>query len=366
MRLFPGILLVGILMGAAPGQITLGFEGSAVGMSVSGTPDPEGWSSTGGTVTIAPFGPVASPTSQFPTQGGQWAILHSLGAAGALNGPVGGPAPYPIAPGASANVSVPVQVPFATPGQQLTLSIDYLFVSPECMQSSTYNDWCSVDLVDPATGLSVLNVVFRDTWSSTLSPTGVTPNETGTVTVGACAGALEEAPVGTAHTVTVAVPPALEGQNLRFEAHVADGGDGSFNSWMYLDQVRFQGGIPAPGPMTSTVTDLPGGQHLYTVDAPAVPIFGISYELYTLVSETPAAPTGSGAFLGLHFDNLTTQIITMPLGTHPFHVTMATTPYVWGPFDLPPGTVIDWVTVAIRSTPFPLIAEVTGAQTKTF
>ncbi|NRA97133.1 MAG: hypothetical protein HRU14_13085 [Planctomycetes bacterium] len=362
MRSLCGVTLL-FLSSLVPAQIQLSFEGSAAGASITGSPDAEGWSSIGGTVTVVPFGAIAGPTSQFPTDQPQWCIIRSAGAVGSLATTQGGPAPYPIASGTSGMVRNSVTVPFASPGQQVTLSFDFNYVSQECAQATTFNDWCAVDLVDPATGLSVLSALYRDTWSIELVSGAVTPDETGVVPIGACTGgALEENLPGTSHSVSVVIPAALHGSTLNFEAHVADSGDGSFSGFLYLDNVQIQGGMAPPPPMTSTITTV-AGAHTYSVDAPATAVTGNYYELYTLVSLNPAVPTGSGAFLGMHLDAFMAGIFSQPLGAEPFHVQMTGSTYSWGPFTLPPGLSIDWLTVGVSGG---VLVELTAAQTKTF
>ena len=73
MRSLCGVTLL-FLSSLVPAQIQLSFEGSAAGASITGSPDAEGWSSTGGTVTVVPFGGIVGPTSQFPTDQSQ--ALH--------------------------------------------------------------------------------------------------------------------------------------------------------------------------------------------------------------------------------------------------------------------------------------------------
>ena len=362
MRSLLGVTLL-LLAPLASAQIQLSFDGSTAGPSITAIPDGEGWTSDGGTVTVVPFGGISGPTSQFPTDQSQWCIMGSAGAVGSLATTTGGPAPYPIAAGASGVVRNTVVIPVAGAGQQVTLSFDFNYVSRECAQSTTYNDWCSVDLVDPATGLSVLNAIYRDTWSTELVSGAVTPDETGVVPAGYCTGgALEENVPGTSHAVSVVIPAALQGSTLNFEAHVADSGDGSFNGFMYLDNVQIQGGTPPPSPMTSTITTA-AGAHTYSVDAPATLATGNYYEVYTLVSLDPAVPTGSGGFLGMNLDAFLVGIFSQPLGAAPFHIQMTGPTYSWGPFTLPPGVSIDWVTVGISGG---ALVEITNAQTRSF
>jgi len=246
----------------------------------------------------------------------------------------------------------------------VVLSFDFTYVSRECAQSTTYNDWCSVDLVDPASNLSALNLVYRDTWSTELVSGAVTPDENGVAPAGFCTGgALEEAPLGTSHGVSVVIPSALQGAAFRLEAHVGDGGDASYNGYLYLDNFQIQGGTPPPPPMTSSITDLTGGTFLYAIDAPATALTGAFYEIYTLVSLTPAIPTGSGPFLGMHLDGFMVNIFSQPVGAQPFHVQMTGPTYTWGPFGVPPGVTVDWVTVGFAGG---AIVELTGAQSKAF
>jgi len=367
------LLLLAVLFVAsvAPAQ-PLGFEGSASGASITTAPDPEGWTSDGGTATVAPSGPL-TPTGGFPSQGSQWCVVRSIGAAGGFDVPQGGPAPYPLTPGDTGNVRNSLVIPVAGPGQIVTLSFDFTFVTPECPNgnnggSTAYNDWFSVDLVDPGSGASLLNLVYRDTWSTELTGGAVSPHEGGAVTTGYCSppGTLEESAPGAAHVLSVTVPASLQGQTVNFEAHVGDGNDAAFNSWFYLDNLQITGGTPPLGPLTATLANIGGGNYTYTVDAPMTSASGNFYEIYTLISLAPATPTGSGPFLGLNFDAMLASILVLPPFSPPFHFQMTGPTAVFGPFPAAPGLQLDYLAVGIDNSGFPTIAEITAAQAFTF
>ncbi|MAG56735.1 MAG: hypothetical protein CMJ83_10630 [Planctomycetes bacterium] len=358
------LCLLSILSLLSASVIAQGFELSAPGASIGATPDPEGWVSDGGTVTVAPSG-AATPISGFPSEGSQWCIVRSAGAVGGFTVPMGGPAPFPITAGDTGNVRRTVTLPT---GGTVSVSFDFTYVTPECPNgnnggSPAYNDWFSVDLVDPATGLSVLNLVYRDTWSTQLVGPAFSPHEGGSITSSFCTNTLEESVPGTVHTVSVAVPAALHGMTLDFVAQVGDGNDAAFNSWFYLDNVQAGGGPPPAGPLTVDIVSVGAGMYQLDIDAPMTVATGNYYRLYVLISGTPATPTGSGSFLGLNFDAVTASILQLPLGAAPLHFQMTASSWSFGPFAGAPGLTIDYLGVGILGAS---IAEITSPNTATF
>ena len=153
---------------------------------------------------------------------------------GGLNSPYGGPAPYPFVPGATAAIlfeSVTIQNP---------ISFDFNYVTPEVlMESDSFNDFFTVDIVNPVTGLSLANILYHDTATSGYdSQYAVTPMSNGVVPDPAVSFVGELAPAGQAKRMVFTVPPALVGRTLNLEFHVANGFDHEFGSYAWIDNVH--------------------------------------------------------------------------------------------------------------------------------
>ncbi len=206
---------------------------------------PEFWTTIPGplsamtTVFIEPDGTnIVGPTSGFPTTGSQWAIVNAANGDGSLPPPpAGGPAPYPLAGGSTGNlIFAGIPIPAA-------ISFDWNYISPECVMDALYNDFFTVDIIDPATGMSLANILYRDTFSTTYDPANaVTPDETGTVPAGFCTTTLEEAPLATAKSMLFSAPAALVGMVANLEFHVGNSTDAGFSSYFYVDNIVLAGG----------------------------------------------------------------------------------------------------------------------------
>jgi len=249
----PAAILVLLVLFAAslPGQGG-DFEPPCAPGNVSpaGCPSDQ-WTTTPGgasgmtTVFIEPDGAaIPGPTSGFPSTGSQWGIVNSGNGDGQLvPPPPSGPAPYPLAPGSTGNlVFQSVQLP-------PTISFEWNYVSPECPMDAAFNDFFTVDIVDPVTGTPLVNILYRDTFSPTYDPSfAVTPDETGVVpnAPGLCI-TREEAPLGTAKTLVFTVPIALVGSVANVEFHLGNAGDNNFSGYVYLDNISV-GIAPPPIP----------------------------------------------------------------------------------------------------------------------
>lgn len=298
-----------VLLPAAGAQVFSSFESCPPG-PFAGCGGGEPWASGGGTVTTVPSGGLSGPVSGFPTHGGQWCVVDSDGSGGGLNVPGGGPAPYPFSPGATGRLVMPLFIP-AAPGPGGTMiSFDWNFMAPECSQSPVYNDFLSVDLVSG--GVSVLNLLYVDTWNAAMMPTAVSPNGYGTVVTSFCPtpGTLEMSPIGAPKSVAVAIPPNLWGTAVTLEVHVGNGGDAAFPSWAYIDNLSIFGGIPADYQVNRPVADasinnvqgtaftpaqvtIPGGQPgILRISSTN---YGVPWEL--AVGSNPLVPASGGGVL---------------------------------------------------------------------
>lgn len=341
-----GVILAACLLLASFGtaQVQLwSFETCPPGVLVSCSPPGGAWSNNGGTNTIVPFGPIAGPQSGFPSEGSKWCIVNSATASGAFNQPAGGPALLPYAPGTSGQINIPTYVPIPGPGQTVRVFFDYTYVSPECPNDGTYNDCFSVDLTNG--GTSVLNLLYLDTFSAQMTAPALSQNAAGTIPTGFCAnpGTREAAAPGTMKRVSVVVPAALYGTNPAFEVNVADGGDGSFNSYAYIDNIRIcvapTVSISQPGPAGSPVfvdnSCLEAGQEYYNI---------VSFDL------CPGGP-GTGPLGGMCFNDLNFLFLqlSLPIGVQPFHFIATGTSQSHGPISLGGPFTVD--IVAVQMTP---------------
>lgn len=229
MRLPLSLVALAFLGSSASAQ-TGDFEFCPPGLT-SGSCSPETWVKAGGGVYVEPFGPI-SPQLGFPTKGTQWAIVSPVTTPGFLVTPPGGPAPYPLAVGTTGGMT------YKNIALGSTISFDYNYVTPECPQETTYNDFFTVDLVDPSTGMPVANIHYQDTWSTNYSSsTAVTPDGLGIIPGASCAITMEVAPVGTAKSVQFQVPAPLVGGVYNLEFHVGNSGDDGWHSYFWIDNI---------------------------------------------------------------------------------------------------------------------------------
>ena len=237
MCLWKVALLLMVALVATPCSAQLASFESSVAGSLSPSGGGEGWFSSGGTATVVPSGGIGGPSFGAPTHGNQWCIVHSAGSLGSLASAGGGPAPYPLGGGATGNLSLTILLPTTA----TTLSFDWNWVTPECANDPQWNDFLTVDLTQG--GVSVLNLLYRDTYSSSLAPPAVTPDESGSVPVGYCnpIGPLEETGFGTMKAVSMSIPASLLGQVVTFEVNVGDGGDAAYNNYAWIDTLDCPG-----------------------------------------------------------------------------------------------------------------------------
>lgn len=338
------LLVAGLVLVATPGfaQVNIGFETCLPG---AGTlPCPSGWVSTGGNVNILPdpAGAITGPMFGFPTEGGQWAVVSSAGATGALTPPpAGGPAPYPLASGSTGNVIFPNVTLPAGPGA--TLNFDYTWCTPECPSDPTYNDFFTVDFVDPTTGASLQNVLYHDTFDAGLV-LPITTDAQGNLPAGFCPGMEGEVgPAGAPKSVSFPIPPALQGMNVNIEFHVGDATDAGFNGYVWLDRVELTGGASGP---TITLSS-PSGAGSIQVDNNGLTAGTEVFNVFTINEPCPSG-VGTGPFAGLCTNNLAFLVtqVTLPLGSLPFHFIAPGSTFSFGPLPagtLPSGTILEAV-----------------------
>ena len=337
-------VLVLILMGCSLAAQSADFESCAPG-PVTGGCLPEIWLSAGGTLTAEPDGSaIPGPMNGFPTSGNQWLILSSATAAGFLNSPQGGPAPYPLAPGIDGDLI------FNSVTLGATISFDWNYVTPECAADAVYNDFFTVDIVDPTTGLPVIdpqtgapvNILYQDTYSTNYDlNTALTPNETGFVSLGFCVppGALEVLPPATAKTMVFNVPASLVGGVFNVEFHVGNCGDAGFSSYAWLDNIQI--GSPA-APFVVTLSS-PAGPGSLQVDNAGLTPGVATYNIFTLNEPCPGGP-GTGPLLGLCATNLQFLIDQFNSNVAPFVFVPTGPTQSYGPVSgLPSGSVLEVV-----------------------
>ena len=297
-----------------------GFETCVPG-HVLGPCAPESWvappSVWGGyPAVVEPFAPVVpgfgtpvGPSFGFPTQGNHWVILDAMFSSGGLNSPYGGPAPYPLVPGETAAIlleSVVIQTP---------ITFDFNYVTPEVLQESdSFNDFFTVDLVDPNTGLAIVNILYYDTWSSGYdSQYAQTPMSHGMVGYPAVSFVAEVAPVGQAKRMVFDVPPGLVGRTLNLEFHVANGFDHEFSSYAWRDNIHmgaptfsgswdYRNGTLGLNPDDFTCSTQPTSGYGWKSKVDMTPVFGFT-SVASIVAVGSNGPTMGG--LWANFELLT-------------------------------------------------------------
>jgi hypothetical protein len=313
----------------------------------------ESWSSAGGTVTVVPFGPVAGPVSGFPTSGNQWAIV-SAGTTTSGTIPAGGPMPAGASTG---NLRVPMPIPSGVPG--LAITFDWNYVTPECPNDATYNDFMQISLKD-ASGVVLQVLLYQDTFSTNYDTVNATsPSQAGNVTAGFCTLTLEVAPVGAVKTATVVVDPLLFGNNnVFFAVDVGNGFDTAFASYAYIDSVSFA----STGPSIPTIAlsaPVPGTTLVLNNG------LNIGWDTYNVLSIEPC-PGGPGngpsnllglcATTGPAIDFLIQQVTTPSVPGNPFHFPALNATEAYGPYPVGPGLQVDAICFQINPANGALLA----------
>lgn len=354
MKCFAGLVLV-LALSAAPiaGQALYSFDTCPPGPLAAGCPG-EPWT-TFHTVTVVPSGAIPGPTSGFPTDGSQWCIVHSgaITGAGAFTQGAGGPALLPYAPNTTGMIRIPIPIPTVPAGVTLNIAFDYTYVSPECPNDAFYNDCMSVDFT--VAGVSQQNLLYLDTFSAAMTAPAISPTETGAITTGFCAtpGTREAGPGGAPKTLSVGIATPLYGQTVDFEVNVADGGDNAFNSWAYIDNIRFVVNCQAP---TISISQ-PGGIGAPVFVDNGCLVTGRSYFNAFSFDLCPGGP-GTGPIGGLCFSDINFLIFQLSTPFAPFNFIAGGPSQSHGPFSLPTPFAVDCVSVDITGGVINVIGQV--------
>lgn len=217
-----------------------------------------------------------------------------------------------------------------------------VFINGEGAASSTYNDFACVEV--SALGQSY-SLAYLDTYSAMTGTSGLHSANPCTAVTAFTADLVTLFPAATGATV------------FTLRLHASNRGDGVVPSFAYLDNIVV--GTPPPPPLASDFENLGGGLWRLNVTSltPGV-------ELYNLVGVTVLAnPVGSGSFLGMAPAQELFVEATFPIGTDPFHVSMAGTTYQSPAYPIPAGLVVDEVTIAVQGF---TVVGYTNAQRFTF
>lgn len=210
-----------------------------------------------------------------------------------------------------------------------TLALDVTFVSAETPGNSTYNDILVVE-VRALGSTSVLATVDV--------ATGSFPNTS-------LCGTRPATDLMNLSVDLAAAFPGLTGSTpVTLGVYVGNGNDGAFDSWAYVDNARITG-TGQVAPFDVGLVDQGGDMYLLTTTGTNLP----NAEIYNFFSFALSNPLGSGPFFGLEPDSFLLQQIFLPLGTHPFHVTLdAQGTYQFGPVPLDPAQVsMDYMSLAL-------------------
>ena len=199
---------------------------------LTAVPDCEGLVST---VNFSPNGDAyvsGTASCGFPTQGAQYLIVPGNNPSAFPSLPFGGPLPRPLPVGYS-------EVQVTIPAGAADVSITWDFFNGEGGAYTSWNDGMSIDIVDPGTQLSLLNIVYADTNSplapSACSASWMSPNATN---VNSGTDAILDGPQQTC-VLLPALPP---GAYLSIVAWT--GGDDVISSACFVDDIQWNTGCP--------------------------------------------------------------------------------------------------------------------------
>ncbi len=318
MDFLPLFLAASLLSGVGFAQ-TGDFENCSPG-PIAPSCAPETWIAGAGLITVEPFAPIV-PQLGFPTKGAQWTIMDATGASGFLTIPGGGPAPYPLTAGSTASLV------FKNMVISSSISFDYNYVSPECPNEAKYNDFFTVDIVDPVTGKQLANIHYQDTWSTNYDAApAVTPAASGFITIPFCSQTREVAPVGTAKSISFAVPVALIGGVYNLEFHVGNGGDSGVSGYAWVDNIlngtlgplgtcTYRTGVLGLNPDGYSCVTLPGSGQVWSAWIDMVPTIG-STSFQSMVVIGFSGPLDNFSILGYELLTVGPYFIHYGLGSH--------------------------------------------------
>lgn len=186
------------------------------------------------------------PSCGFPTEGNQYLIIPGNNPSLLGAPPPGGPMPRPLPTGYS-------EVQIVIPPGAFDVTVTYNFFNEEFGPQVTFNDGVSIDVVDPATGLSLLNLAYADT-NTPAAPGNCTtswnpPNGGANLLPGVDLGA--DGP----ETVCMMLP-ALMPAGAFLSIAVFSGGDDLYSSVCYVDNILWNTGCPAEWQVNSTQASL--------------------------------------------------------------------------------------------------------------
>ncbi len=114
--------------------------------------------------------------------------------------------------------------------------------------------------------------------------------------------------------------------------------------------------LPAAPPMETAFASTPsGGFHIGVLHASS------ATDVFNLFVPNPSSPRGQGPFLGTDFDVMLPQMISLPLGTQPFHVTpdaLGDYGFMTMPAAVPAGMTLDYLVIAVDSSGQPTVSDV--------
>lgn len=227
--LLPAALLA--LATSVTAQVSDGvFDAQIVGTTFA-MPWVDVFDSTGFDTTIEPFNNFGFSDDGFPTSGTQWGMLVSYGPAPAA--PSGGGL-HPVG-----SVTEIRQIFTVDPSGMF--AFDWAWTTGESVPTTFYNDFASVDLIDPTTGLNLANLLYVDTGTAAapINIPGATVPLTFTGTAMAWLGfGNEVAPTGpkTAayNLFTMGFTP---GQTVELRIICGNNGDNAVASVLYIDTI---------------------------------------------------------------------------------------------------------------------------------
>lgn len=230
LRPFLPLTLVVVCVASVGAQPTFECQ-SPTPFLLSATPDCELNVST---VNGSPNGDAyvdTTPYCGFPTEGNQYLIIPGNNPNNVVAPPFGGPVARPLPAGYS-------EVQVVIPPSAVDVSIDWNFFNQEGLPVAVFNDGMSIDVVDPATGLSLLNIAYADT-NTPLAPSGCTGNWMSPN--GGGGSPSPDTGADGPETTCVALPAVLP-PNAYLSIAAWSGGDDMFSSAGFADNIVFDSG----------------------------------------------------------------------------------------------------------------------------
>jgi hypothetical protein len=332
------------------------FECQTGGQVMSATPDCEGWVSVDllGKAQVLPDGinVVTGCPGVMPTTGSQWCeVTSSLIGPASPTVPPSTPGTWPFVQGTVAEMQLTTSVP-NYPSGTAAVSVDWYWATQETANGSAgtgapcpCDDFSQIVIVNQATMTVMATLLYVDTYGALQGGNPCPSSVSG--------GLVSANYAGPTATATVVLPPGSAGTTVIISVVTANQGDGSFESTLFIDNLRM---VDAASVFSLTATTSGGGAGDVMLGISGLP--ASASNILLLISGTPApGGLGSGPAFGLVPDALFFATLFLPSAPlNPFHFPIGANPFAGGTLSFPSGTVTGfngqtWEVTAIGYSP---------------